>query len=77
MEEIDYQYVDYPTCPYCGYEIIDDYNEYFSDFEEETEIECPECQKIYGCYGNMTVCFTSISLGMKRLNPLPLRNLQT
>ena len=34
--------MDYPTCPYCGYEAIDNYFEYRSGLHE-----CEECGRLF------------------------------
>ena len=60
-EEVDCWCVNYPTCPYCGYVIFEDYYDCLDLNETETEqiVYCPECDKMYNCSVEVKYYFTS------------------
>ena len=54
---IDHEYTDDITCPYCGYKITEEPWEYGNVFsEDETRIECPDCEKEFA-----STCYTTYS----------------
>ena len=56
--EIDTEYTDFITCPYCGYEDRDSWEVDLGN-NECTEIECRNCGKEMRVTRNVSVSYTS------------------
>lgn len=52
---IDTSYTDYMTCPYCGFEDIDDYGESYND----EKIYCTECGRYFECTSELSIHYST------------------
>lgn len=55
MGEIDHEFTDEIVCPYCGYE----YSECYEFSEDDDEILCDQCDKIFSYSRHMEVTYTT------------------
>jgi DNA-directed RNA polymerase subunit RPC12/RpoP len=62
--EIDHRYTDEVVCPYCGYEFEDSW-EFFTNDQEDTEIDCDECDKTFVASRNITITYSTHELKPK------------
>lgn len=49
---------DFPTCPSCGHEFVDGWEDFLPD-KECADIECPECEHEYFCARHVHVSYWS------------------
>jgi transcription elongation factor Elf1 len=56
--EIDTEYTDFITCPYCGYEDQDSWEVDFGN-SECTEIECTNCEKEINVTRHISVSYSA------------------
>ena len=54
----DAEHREFPTCPHCGHEYRDGW-ECFTDHVEDTEIQCPKCEREYSCTVHTTITYSS------------------
>jgi transcription initiation factor TFIIIB Brf1 subunit/transcription initiation factor TFIIB len=64
MENIDHKFTDEVVCPYCG-EILGDSWE----LDDDGEIECDECGKVYDYVRNISVSYSSQPRTTKEESP--------
>ena len=57
--EIDCEYTDEVTCPYCGHVHGDSWE--IGGRHDSFEYQCHECEKDFDCYRNVEVTYTSVA----------------
>lgn len=63
---IDHEYTDDITCPYCACEIEEPWEYDGAMTEDETRIECPECEKTFASFCHISYSFTTHPVDLER-----------
>jgi hypothetical protein len=65
VSEIDCKYTEEIVCPYCGY-IVEESYEYFEYGNDDTEIQCDECNKTFIAYRHERVRYSSFPIEVEK-----------
>lgn len=63
---IDHEYTDDITCPYCGYEIEEPWEFDGAMTEDETRIECPDCEKTFASSCHISYSFSTHTVDLEK-----------
>lgn len=62
MADLDNMYNRHPRCPYCGYEWIDAWELELDRDEQESEIECGDCEKMFKVMIHLDVKYSTFKI---------------